>query len=75
MIFVIGETGQTSIKIYSDPETHVDWQRRELGTPAVGAERVTACAMRLLVNIIIFKNKRYGQPALTFSRLLYDILI
>ena len=27
-------------------ETHMEWPRRELGTPAVGGERLTACATR-----------------------------
>ena len=27
-------------------ETHMEWPRRKLGTPAVGGERLSACAMR-----------------------------
>ena len=52
MIFVVGENGRNPEKNLPRPrfvhhETHMEWPRRELGTPAVGGEHLTACAMRL----------------------------
>ena len=46
-----GKTGETPWKTYPDPrsvhhETHMEGPRRELGTPAVGGESLTACATR-----------------------------
>ena len=51
MKFVVGETGRNPVKNLPWPrfvhhETHMEWSRRELGTPAVGGERLTACATR-----------------------------
>ena len=34
-------------------ETHMEWPRRELGTPAMGGERLTACATRPPKTIIL----------------------
>ena len=51
MKFVVGENGRNPIKNLPRPrfihhETHMEGPRRELGTPAVGGERLTACATR-----------------------------
>ena len=51
MKFVVGENGRNPEKNLSRPrfvhhETHMEGPRRELGTPAVGGERLTAFAMR-----------------------------
>ena len=51
MKFVVGENGRNPVKNLLRPhfvhhETHMEGPRRELGTPAVGGERLTACAMR-----------------------------
>ena len=51
MKFVLGENGRNPAKNLPRPrfvhhETHMEGPRRELGTPAVGGERLTACAKR-----------------------------
>ena len=51
MKFVVGENGRNPEKNPPRPrfvhhETHMEEPRRELGTPAVGGERLTACATR-----------------------------
>ena len=51
MEFVVGENGRNPEKNLSRPrfvhhETHMEGPRREFGTPAVGGERLTACATR-----------------------------
>ena len=52
MKFVVGENGRNpEINLprphFIDQETHMEGPRRELGTPAVGGERLTASATRL----------------------------
>ena len=52
MKFVVGENGRNPVKNLPRPrfvhhETHMEGPRRKLGTPAVGGERLTACATRL----------------------------
>ena len=51
MKFVVGENGINPEKNLPRPcfvhhEPHMEWPRRELGTPEVGGERLTACATR-----------------------------
>ena len=51
MKFVVGENGRNPEKNLPRPrfvhhETHMEGPRRELETPAVGGERLTACATR-----------------------------
>ena len=51
MKFVVGENGRNPVKNLPRPrfvhhETHTEKPRRELGTPAVGGERLTAYATR-----------------------------
>ena len=51
MKFVVGENGRNPAKNlprlrFVHHETHMEWPRRELGNPAVGGERLTACATR-----------------------------
>ena len=51
MKFMVGETGEIPIKNLPKPclvhyETHMEWPRREFGIPAVGVERLTACATK-----------------------------
>ena len=53
MKFVVGENGINPEKNLPRPrfvhhETHMEGPRCELGTPAVGGERLTACASRPL---------------------------
>ena len=53
MKFVVGENGRNPEKNlprsrFVHHETHMEWPRRELGIPAVGGERLTACATRPL---------------------------
>ena len=48
---VVGENGRNPVKNLPRPrfvhqETRMEGPRRKLGTPAVGGERLTACAMR-----------------------------
>ena len=61
MKFVVGENGRNPEKNLPRPrffhhETHMEGPRREFGTPAVGGERLTACATRPnnLYTIIIY---------------------
>ena len=58
MQFVVEENGRNPRKNLPRPrfvhhETHMEWLRRELGTPAVGGERLTACATRLPIICIL----------------------
>ena len=51
MKFVVGENGRNPAKNLPRPcfvhhETHMEGLGRELGTPVVGSERLTACATR-----------------------------
>ena len=51
MKVVVGENGRNPMKNLPRPrfvhhETHMEGPRRKLGTPAVGGERLTACATR-----------------------------
>ena len=73
MKFVVGENGRNPVKNLPRPrfvhhETHIEGPRRELGTPAVGGERLTACATRpprkyLLKKIVLQKdNKDWKHP-------------
>ena len=48
---MVGENGRNPVKNLPRPhfvhhETHMEGPRCELGTPAVGGERLTACATR-----------------------------
>ena len=49
--FVVGENGRNPVKNLPRPlfvhhETHMEEPRHEFATPAVGGERLTACATR-----------------------------
>ena len=51
MKFAVGENGRNPAKNPPRPhfvhhETHMEGPRRELGTPTVGGERLTACTTR-----------------------------
>ena len=51
MKFVVRENGRNPVKNLPRPrfvhhETYMEGPRRELGTPAVGGERITACSTR-----------------------------
>ena len=59
---MVGENGRNPEKNLPRPrfvhhETHMERPRRELGTPAVGGERLTACATRppYIINILQIK--------------------
>ena len=45
-------------------ETHMEGPRRELGTPAVGGERLTACATRpplsLHIEVLSFEDNEWS---------------
>ena len=61
MKFVVGENGRNPEKNLSRPrfvhhETHMEGPRRELGTPAVGGEQLTACATRPLSFVIYLSS-------------------
>ena len=68
MKFVVGENGRNPEKNLPRPrfvhhKTHMEGPRRELGTPAVGGERLTACATRqpLYIYIFFFQCSAQGQ--------------
>ena len=67
MKFLVGENGRNPEKNLPRPrfvhhETHMKWPRRELGTPAVGGERLTACATRPPKPIIyMFFSKKFSS--------------
>ena len=75
MKFVAGENGRNSEKNLPRPrfvhhETHMEGPRRELGTPAVGGERLTACATRPPYLADRLKKLRgSGQPYLANVKL------
>ena len=57
MKFVVWENGRNPEKNLPRPrfvhhETHMEWPRRELGNPAVGGERLTACATSIALKIL-----------------------
>ena len=76
MKFMVGENGRNPEKNLPRPrfvhhETHMEWPRLELGTPAVGGERLTACATRppqMFINneIRIFNKFRFFSPIFFF---------
>ena len=62
MKFLGGENGRNPVKNLPRPrfvhhETHMEGLRRELGTPAVGGERLTACATRSPYDV---KRQEFG---------------
>ena len=64
---MLGENGRNPVKNLPRPsfvhhETHMEGPRRELGTPAVGGERLTACATRppLVVSKALFLNLNFN---------------
>ena len=66
MKFVVGENGRNPVKNLPRPrfihhETHMEGPRRELGTPAVGGERLTACATRPVSKIIYYNRKQKNE--------------
>ena len=66
MKFVVGENGRNPAKNLPRPrfvhhETHMEGPRRELGTPAVGGERLTACAKRPPYMYININCKTYEK--------------
>ena len=69
----VGENGRNSEKIYPGPvsstiKTHMDWTRRELGTPAVEGKQLTAYAMKppnyVSISIIYFYKIKYYKDML-----------
>ena len=75
MKFVVGENGRNPVKNIPRPrfvhhETHMEGQRRELGTPAVGGERLTACATRPPYTV---SNVKFQLTTL-FCRICHGIL-
>ena len=68
MKFVVGENGRNPVKNLPGPrfvrhETHMEGPRRELGTPAVGRERLTGCATRpprLDLRLLIMFGEEYN---------------
>ena len=74
MKLVVGENRRNPVKNLPRPrfvhhETHMEGPRRELGTPAVGGERLTACATRPpSVSINLEKLLRRDTPATSPAR-------
>ena len=55
---MVGENGRNPVKNLPRPrfvhhETHMEGLRRELGTPAVGGKRLTACTTRPLLDRLL----------------------
>ena len=67
MKFVVGENGGNTAKNLPKPrfvhhETNMEGPRRELGTPTVGGERLTACATRQMCLIaIVFQDVQFRK--------------
>ena len=66
MKFLAGENGRNHEKNLPRPrfvhhETHMEWPRRELGTPVVGGERLTACATRPPFKFLLTFIFKYGR--------------
>ena len=53
-------------------ETQMKWQRRELGTPGVGAERLNACGTGLFSSCLTYRKFRLHFP-LIITRLSFII--
>ena len=83
MKFVVGVNGRNPAKNLPRPrfvhhKTHMEWQRRELGTPAVGGERLTACATRpprLDLRFLIMLGKEYIACSSALCNFLYSPVI
>ena len=79
MKFVVGENGRNPEKNLPRPrfvhhETHMEGPRRELGTPAMGGERLTACVTRpLTINFIISQNSVLMSLKGQWDRVLFEI--
>ena len=63
MKFVVGENGRNPAKnlprsSFVHHETHMEGPRREIGTLAVGGERLTACATRPPNTVNLFQISR-----------------
>ena len=59
MKLVVGENGRNPVKNVPRPrfvhhETHIEGPRRELGTPAVGGERLTASSELHITRVGVF---------------------
>ena len=72
MKFVVGENGTNPEKNLPRPrfvhhETHMEGPRRELGTPAVGGERLTACATKPPIHKTLI-DKRCGKNTNQMNR-------
>ena len=57
MKFVVGENGRNPEINQPRPhfvhhKTHMEGPRRDLGTPAVGDERLTACTIELTLSVL-----------------------
>ena len=79
MKFVVGENGRNPAKNLPRPrtvhhETHMEGPRRELGTPAVGGERLTACATRPPFHYSL-KSDREFLESLHFAKRLCSYLV
>ena len=81
MKFMVGENGRNPVKNLPKPrfvhhENHMEGPRRELESPAVGGERLTACATR--PPNMIFNTLNLGPQKLSkiinFQFLYYQIL-
>ena len=83
MKFVIGENGRNPVKNLPRPrfvhhETHMEGPRRELGTPAVGGERLTWLLTFLFfygegLLVLQLLPKLEGHPLLTVCNCLFNI--
>ena len=80
MKFVVGENGRNHAKNLPTPrfvhhETHMEGPRRELGTPAVGGERLTACATRPPNIIILLRIDYDSHRSFHFGRTVLNTVI
>ena len=66
MNFVVRENGRNPVKNlprtrFVHHETHMEGRRRELGTLAVGGERLTACATRPHYTSQYYAATKFGE--------------
>ena len=81
MKFVVGENGRNPVKNlprlrFVHDKTHMEGPRRELGTPAVGGERLIACATRppFIISIILVNSISLMFKLVKFSYVIQYII-
>ena len=77
MKLMVGENGRNPAKNLPRPrfvhlETHMEWPISELGTPAVGGERLTACAISCFIfTFLIFPSFRIKKIMTVYHSPIY----